>query len=639
MSRERTCQGTYSSLTAASGPDDLGGEQGSVLNSSSSAVSSGDIVSPKWGLAWASPSKINSRERSRCSARLDRIEHLDLSGRSKRRYPPIETDLMRPRSASIEARSPNRYSSGNVNRARVPTRNAGDRDRDCVPGISLIKIADPRRLSSVSTRPADCPAPSYNSSTDQSEVKAPGDVVREIRLAVPTATSASTEKGETIPDALSSIAIMATAIADRKAHWEALRHWERRKEKRSERIHEVRDDAKHTRAKVSDESLTWAYAYVTAALSRSRHRVGQCMVYPSSRASNPSDRTYNKIGEVAAGATGIFPRSLPRSLYKWSVISGRVGPPWPRRGRPHPQVAATTPDNIGHPGRGHSIRFPLPRAPRPADKTALPCTRAMISANHLRTGEIDPLRKKYPHTPHRGERSLGSQARTINFRGGPPEDNEDLETAQRDLRETKKDEREKEDSALNPRKAARGIRNDRKRKGVKSVNASVKGLKTSVCPFRFSARTSSPLRRGGPELPEIYERVQPARDLRGNLKIEIYIRAVAPTRAPTTRNVYAESGASMTNSARVSWLVIRAPPPGDLWSSGSVNCHQDAPSGIYLRVRPPFARGTTPRRFTATLSRYAKISFSENYTNKRQRAFAGFHPSLVPLYVAPRAVV
>lgn len=37
MSRERTCQGTYSSLTAASGPDDLGGGQGSVLNSSSSA--------------------------------------------------------------------------------------------------------------------------------------------------------------------------------------------------------------------------------------------------------------------------------------------------------------------------------------------------------------------------------------------------------------------------------------------------------------------------------------------------------------------------------------------------------------------------------------------------------------------------
>lgn len=51
---------------------------------------------------------------------------------------------------------------------------------------------------------------------DQSEVKVPSDVVREIRLAVPAA-SASTEKGETIPDAFSSIAIMATAIADRKA--------------------------------------------------------------------------------------------------------------------------------------------------------------------------------------------------------------------------------------------------------------------------------------------------------------------------------------------------------------------------------------------------------------------------------------
>jgi len=53
-------------------------------------------------------------------------------------------------------------------------------------------------------------------SADQSEVKAPGDAVREIRLGVPAA-SMSTEKGETIPDALGSIVIMATAIADRKA--------------------------------------------------------------------------------------------------------------------------------------------------------------------------------------------------------------------------------------------------------------------------------------------------------------------------------------------------------------------------------------------------------------------------------------
>lgn len=53
------------------------------------------------------------------------------------------------------------------------------------------------------------------SEIDQSEVKAPGDAVREIRLEVPAASA--TEKGETIPDALGSIAIMATAIADRKA--------------------------------------------------------------------------------------------------------------------------------------------------------------------------------------------------------------------------------------------------------------------------------------------------------------------------------------------------------------------------------------------------------------------------------------
>ncbi|KAL2714956.1 hypothetical protein V1478_014654 [Vespula squamosa] len=38
--------------------------------------------------------------------------------------------------------------------------------------------------------------------------------------------------------------------------------------------------------------------------------------------------------------------------------------------RPRPQVAATTLDNIGHPGRGHSINFPLRRPPS-TDKTAL----------------------------------------------------------------------------------------------------------------------------------------------------------------------------------------------------------------------------------------------------------------------------
>lgn len=53
-------------------------------------------------------------------------------------------------------------------------------------------------------------------SIDQSEVKAPGDAVREIRLGVPAANVRS-EKGETIPHAHGSIAIMVTAIVDRKA--------------------------------------------------------------------------------------------------------------------------------------------------------------------------------------------------------------------------------------------------------------------------------------------------------------------------------------------------------------------------------------------------------------------------------------
>lgn len=63
-----------------------------------------------------------------------------------------------------------------------------------------------------------------------------------------------------------------------------------------------------------------------------------------------------------------------------------------------------------------------------------------------RAGEIDPHREGEIRVLHIArERSLGSQAssgsamssrrRTINFRGGPPGDNEDLETAERDSRD------------------------------------------------------------------------------------------------------------------------------------------------------------------------------------------------------------
>lgn len=62
---------------------------------------------------------------------------------------------MTPHSASQSRQGPNRYSNGNINLA--PLRDAGDRDRNCVPGSSLIKIADPRRWARFLRRPADCP--------------------------------------------------------------------------------------------------------------------------------------------------------------------------------------------------------------------------------------------------------------------------------------------------------------------------------------------------------------------------------------------------------------------------------------------------------------------------------------------------
>ncbi|EGI60058.1 hypothetical protein G5I_11849 [Acromyrmex echinatior] len=93
-----------------------------------------------------------------------RRTYVERSGTGKHRYPPIETDLMKPHSASIEARTQS---------------NVGDR---------LIN----RRSKHQATR--------------------------SVKFALESpAASMSTEKGETIPDALGSIAIMATAIADRKA--------------------------------------------------------------------------------------------------------------------------------------------------------------------------------------------------------------------------------------------------------------------------------------------------------------------------------------------------------------------------------------------------------------------------------------
>jgi len=48
-----------------------------------------------------------------------------------------------------------------------------------------------------------------------------------------------------------------------------------------------------------------------------------------------------------------------------------------------------------------------------------------------------------------------------------------------------------------------------------------------------------------------------------------------------------ETGASAINSAREDKslaIVIRALPPGDLWSSRSVNCHRETPSWFYISV-------------------------------------------------------